>query len=284
MSIEKRALYVVATPLGNLADMTHRAVAVLAAVDVIAAEDTRHSRHLLRHYGITTPCVALHEHNEARVAPGLVQRILAGEAVALISDAGTPLISDPGYGLVRSAQAAGCRVVPVPGPSALTAALCAAGLPNDRFVFEGFLPARAGGRRQRLQALRDETRTLVFYEAPHRILRLLEDLCEILGGGREAAIARELTKTFETIRRDSLAALRAWVAADPHQQKGEFVVLVRGAEATAEEALVEATPEALLTALLARLPLKEAVATAAEISGLRRNRLYELAVRLGREV
>ncbi|MFQ5488089.1 MAG: 16S rRNA (cytidine(1402)-2'-O)-methyltransferase [Gammaproteobacteria bacterium] len=276
----KQALYVVATPLGNLGDMTHRAVAVLAAVDVIAAEDTRHSRRLLQHYGIATPCVALHEHNEARVAPQLVRRIEGGEAVALISDAGTPLISDPGYALVRLVQEAGCRVVPVPGPSALIAALSAAGLPNDRFAFEGFLPAKGGARLRRLEALRDERRTLVFYEAPHRIISLLEALCQVFSGEREAAVARELTKAFETIRRDCLATLLQWVAADPRQQKGEFVVLVHGAAAPQSDEVITVSCERLLSVLLAQHSLKEAVALAAELSGLRRNRLYELAVRL----
>jgi len=280
VSIGKQALYVVATPLGNLGDMTHRAVAVLAAADVSAAEDTSHSRHLVQHYGITTPCIALHEHNEARVAPQLVRRIEGGEAVALISDAGTPLISDPGYTLVRLVQEAGCRVVPVPGASALIAALSAAGLPNDRFVFEGFLPAKGGARQRRLEALRDELRTLVFYEAPHRIIGLLEALCQVFGGEREAAVARELTKTFETIRRERLAELLRWVSADPQQQKGEFVVLVHGAAAVENGEEITISCERLLAVLLAQHSLKEAVALAAELSGLRRNRLYELAVRL----
>ncbi len=280
MSIGKQTLYVVATPLGNLGDMTQRAVAVLAAVDVIAAEDTRHSRRLLQHYGITTPCIALHEHNEARVAPQLVRRIEGGEAVALISDAGTPLISDPGYTLVRMVQEADCRVVPVPGASALIAALSAAGLPNDRFAFEGFLPAKGGARQRRLEALRDEQRTLVFYEAPHRIISLLEALCQVFGGEREAAVARELTKTFETIRRERLAQLLRWVSADPQQQKGEFVVLVHGAAAVAHDEMTTLSCEQLLAVLLKRYPLKEAVALAAELGGWRRNRLYELAVRM----
>lgn len=280
MSIEKRALYVVATPLGNLGDMTQRAVAVLAAVDVIAAEDTRHSRRLLQHYGIVTPCIALHEHNEARVAPQLARRVHEGEAVALISDAGTPLISDPGYALVRLVQEAGCRVVPVPGPSALIAALSAAGLPNDRFAFEGFLPAKSGARLKRLEALRDEPRTLVFYEAPHRIVALLRALCAVFGGGREAAVARELTKTFETIRRAPLATLLSWVEADPHQQKGEFVVLVHGAPASPQAASYHLTAERLLRGLLAHCSLKEAVDIALELGCGRRNHLYEMAVRL----
>ncbi len=283
MSIAGQTLYVVATPLGNLGDITHRAVAVLAAADVIAAEDTRHSRRLLQHYGITTPCVALHEHNEAREAARLVARLRKGAAVALISDAGTPLLSDPGYVLVRRVQAAGFRVVPVPGPSALTAALSAAGLPAERFAFEGFLPARAAARRRRLQALCEETRTLVFYEAPHRILALLQDLVALLGATREAALARELTKTFETIHRAPLSDLLAWVTEDPNRQRGEFVVLVHGATPPGDasrETEVTVDRKRLLAVLLAHMPARTAVAVAAELTGRRRNLLYEEAMAL----
>ncbi len=287
-SIEKRALYVVATPLGNLEDITHRALRVLAGVDLVAAEDTRRSRRLLRHYGIQTPCLAFHEHNEARQALRLLRRIQEGAAVALVSDAGTPLISDPGLGLVRRVQEAGCRVIPIPGPSALTAALSAAGMPCERFAFEGFLPAKGAARRRRLEALRDEPRTLVFYEAPHRILDLLELLCEVLGEEREAALARELTKAFETIHRDRLGRLAAWVAADARQQKGEFVVVVAGERRTSEQQAgalkgVGGEAEAVLAILLERLTLKEAVSMAARLTGERRNQLYAQAVRLQRK-
>ncbi|HHO68310.1 MAG TPA: 16S rRNA (cytidine(1402)-2'-O)-methyltransferase, partial [Gammaproteobacteria bacterium] len=191
-------LFVVATPIGNLGDMTPRGVEVLQQADLIAAEDTRHSRRLAEHFGIATPMLALHEHNERSVAARLVERLRQGESIALISDAGTPLISDPGYQLVRAAREAGVPVVPVPGASALVAALSVAGLPTDRFVFEGFLPPRQAARRKRLEALKDEPRTLVFYESSHRIVDSLNDLKDVFGPGRQALLARELTKAFET--------------------------------------------------------------------------------------
>lgn len=268
-------LYVVATPIGNLEDMVPRAVRILQSVDVIAAEDTRHSRPLLEHFGIRTPCIPYHDHSGPEVVAQLLGRLRAGDNVALISDAGTPLVSDPGYRLVLAAHEAGVPVVPVPGASALVAALSVAGLPSDRIAFEGFLPARSGSRRQRLQELRCETRTLVFYEAPHRVAEALVDFAEVLGAERPAALARELTKRFETVRRDTLGALRDWVEADSNQQRGECVLLVAGcgeAEAEAQE------QERVLRLLLDALPLKRAVALAAEITGARRNALYELAL------
>ncbi|HFD92700.1 MAG TPA: 16S rRNA (cytidine(1402)-2'-O)-methyltransferase [Gammaproteobacteria bacterium] len=279
MSILKNALYIVATPLGNPDDISHRALETLAGVDVIAAEDTRRIKRLMQHFNLGTACISLHEHNEAQASAQVVQRLQAGQSVALVSDAGTPLISDPGYELIRMAQAAGLRIIPVPGPSALTAALSVAGLPNDRFVFEGFLPPRAAARRVRLEQLRDEPRTLVFYEAPHRILETLRDMTAVFGPQREAAIARELTKTFETVRRDSLEALTAWVAGDSDQQRGEIVVLVHGAsQAPRETARVDM--RALLEALLPGRSTKEAVALAADLTGEKRNRLYEMALEI----
>jgi len=273
------ALYVVATPIGNLLDITRRALEILQSVSLVAAEDTRHSRKLLAHYGIGTPMLSLHEHNERTVTAGLLGRLEAGSDIALVSDAGTPLISDPGFHLVRSVRQAGLRVVPVPGPSALTAALSVAGLPTDRFIFEGFLPAKQAARRQRLQELQDATATLVFYESSHRILTSLGDMLALFGAGREATLARELTKTFETIRQASLAELHAWVAADSDQQKGEFVVLVHGAAKPAV-AEIDAATERLLTLLLAELPLRQAASLAAQISGIGKNVLYEHALRL----
>ncbi len=271
-------LYVVATPIGNLEDISARALRVLREVALIAAEDTRHSARLMQHFGIATPLVACHEHNEREQGSRLVQRLLEGDDLALISDAGTPLISDPGYHLVRNARAAGVRVVPVPGACALIAGLSASGLPSDRFVFEGFLPARSSGRRQRLQDLHEEPRTLIFYEAPHRLLESLADLREVFGAARQAVLARELSKTFETIKGAPLGELHDWVAADANQQRGECVLLVEGWQAPAGEEAVGAEALRVLDLLLAELPLKRAAALAAEITGVRKNLLYQRAL------
>ena len=277
MSNSKGILYIVATPIGNLQDMTPRAVQVLTEVQLIAAEDTRHSAKLLQHFGIKTPCLALHEHNEREASAALVQRLLAGDAIALISDAGTPLISDPGYHLVQAARAAGLRVVPIPGACALTSALSASGLPSDRFVFEGFLPARAAARRARLEELQHEPRTLIFYESPHRILECLDDLAQVFGAERPAVIARELSKLFETIHDGSLSALCAWLRSDVNQQKGEFVILVRGSMLN-EQGEEDSEAERVLRILMAELPVKQAAALAAQITGRKKNALYELAL------
>ncbi|WP_455230285.1 16S rRNA (cytidine(1402)-2'-O)-methyltransferase [Geopseudomonas aromaticivorans] len=271
-------LYVVATPIGNLEDISARALRVLREVKLIAAEDTRHSARLMQHFGIGTPLVACHEHNEREQGSRLVQRLLAGDDLALVSDAGTPLISDPGYHLVRNARAAGVRVVPVPGACALIAALSASGLPSDRFVFEGFLPARSTARRQRLQAVVEEPRTLIFYEAPHRLLECLADLRELFGAERPAVLGRELTKTFETIKGAPLGELHDWVAADSNQQRGECVLLVEGWQAPEGEDTLSAEALRVLDLLLAELPLKRAAAMAAEITGVRKNLLYQQAL------
>jgi 16S rRNA (cytidine1402-2'-O)-methyltransferase len=222
------SLYVVATPIGNLDDISARALKILREVALIAAEDTRHSQRLMQHFGIATPLAACHEHNERDEGSRFITRLLAGDDVALISDAGTPLISDPGYHLVRQARAAGINVVPVPGACALIAALSAAGLPSDRFIFEGFLPAKMVGRRARLESIKEEPRTLIFYEAPHRILECLQDMELVFGPERPALLARELTKTFETLKGLPLAELRQFVESDSNQQRGECVVLVAG--------------------------------------------------------
>jgi 16S rRNA (cytidine1402-2'-O)-methyltransferase len=273
-------LYIVATPIGNLEDMTARAARVLASVDLIAAEDTRHSGKLLHHLGIGTKTYALHEHNERDHVPKLVDWLRGGKSIALISDAGTPLISDPGYVLVRTAHAAGVPVVPVPGACAVIAALSVSGLPSDRFVFEGFLPARAAARRAALERLRAETRTVIFYEAPHRILECLHDMTDVFGAGREATIARELTKQFETVRAGTLGELSAWVARHDEQRLGEFVLLVHGAP-RAEEASAEAVQgEQILRVLLEQLPVSQAAELAARISGMSRNALYKRALAL----
>lgn len=271
-------LYVVATPIGNLDDMSARALKVLANVALIAAEDTRHSVRLLQHFGIDTPLAACHEHNERDEGGRFITRLLAGDDVALVSDAGTPLISDPGYHLVRQARAAGVKVVPVPGACALIAALSAAGLPSDRFIFEGFLPAKSAGRKARLEQVREEPRTLIFYEAPHRILECLEDMEAVFGGERPALLARELTKTFETLKGLPLAELRAFVADDVNQQRGECVVLVAGWSAPQDDQAISTEAQRVLDLLLAELPLKRAAALAAEITGVRKNLLYQAAL------
>lgn len=271
-------LYVVATPIGNLQDLTPRALEVLKVVSLIAAEDTRHSARLLQHFGVTTPTTACHDHNERDKSARLVERLLAGEDMALISDAGTPLISDPGFHLVRQAREAGVRVCPVPGACALIAGLSAAGLPSDRFAFEGFLPAKAHGRRQRIQALAGEQRTWMVYEAPHRLLECLEDLCDLLGAGRQVVLARELTKTFETIKGAPLGELVDWVRADADQQRGECVLIVEGAPQATDEDALDPEAERVLEVLLEELPVKQAAALAARITGLKKNRLYQLAL------
>ena len=271
-------LYIVATPIGNLQDMTLRAIEVLKTVNCIVAEDTRHSQPLLQHYAIKTPMLALHEHNERERTLKLLERLQQGESIALISDAGTPLISDPGYYLVREARVAGVKVVPLPGACAAIAALSVAGLPTDRFIFEGFLPAKAGARLQRLENLRNESRTLIFYEAPHRILDLLQALLQVMGPDRQVVLARELTKLFETIKSDTLAQLIPWVEADSNQQRGEFVVMVEGLQAATTETEQEALR--ILGILLASLPLKQAVTLASEITGQKKNDIYEIALQL----
>jgi len=277
-SVQPGTLYVVATPIGNLDDISARALRILREVALIAAEDTRHSVRLLQHFGIETPLAACHEHNERDQGGRFLARLQGGEDVALISDAGTPLISDPGYHLVRQARAAGVAVVPVPGACALIAALSAAGLPSDRFIFEGFLPAKAAGRRARLEQVREEPRTLIFYEAPHRILECLEDMRAVFGDERPALLARELTKTFETLKGLPLLELCAWVAGDSNQQRGECVVLVAGWQAPEGEEAVSAEALRVLDLLLAEMPLKRAAALAAEITGVRKNLLYQVAL------
>jgi 16S rRNA (cytidine1402-2'-O)-methyltransferase len=272
-------LYVVATPIGNLEDISARALKVLTHVQVVAAEDTRHSGTLLAHFGIRAALISLHDHNEAERAPLLVARLQAGESVALISDAGTPLISDPGFDLVRAARAAGITVTPIPGASALVAALCVSGLPTDRFVFEGFLPAKAAARRERLAALTGESRTLVFYESVHRLKESLEDMAMVFGPARSAVLARELTKLHEGVQEASLQGLVEWAASDPAAGKGEVVVMVAGTEAQ-ESLVLDAEAERVLKALLKELPVKQAASLAAEITGLKKNLLYDRALEL----
>ncbi len=275
-------LYVVATPIGNLEDISARAIRVLSEVDLIAAEDTRHSGKLLQHYGIRTRVVSIHEHNERAQTPRLVEMLRGGKSIALISDAGTPLVSDPGFHLVRAARAAEVPVVPIPGPCAAIAALSVAGLPTDRFVFEGFPPGRPAARRRAFESMRREPRTIVYYESSHRIADTLADMVATFGGERRAALARELTKKFETVRVGTLAELQRYLAQEADEQRGEFVVLIQGAsDAMPEDDAAEA--ERVLKILLASLPLKEAVTLAARLTGGSKNRLYERALALKSE-
>lgn len=271
-------LFIVATPIGNLADISERALQVLRQVVVVAVEDTRHSARLLQAYGIATPMLALHEFNERQRSESLLDRIAAGESIALISDAGTPLISDPGYQLVRRAHQRGLSVVPVPGASAVVAALSAAGLPSDRFAFEGFLPSKRSARLAALQKLQREPRTVIFYEAPHRILECLQDMVECFGADREVTLARELTKTHETIRHCNLGDLIAFVAGDANQQKGEIVLLLAGYQPQGHE--LDESVLRMLGILLEELPLKQAAALLARITGLAKSELYDAGLQL----
>lgn len=278
MQENSATLYVVATPIGNLADFSERARDTLNTVSLILAEDTRHSQKLCNHYGIKTPLKSLHEHNEQERVAEVIARLQKGDSLALISDAGTPLISDPGYRLVDAAHAAGIRVLAVPGPCAMTAALSVSGQATDRFVFEGYLPAKAAARRQRLDELAAETRTLVFYETPHRLAAMLEDMSACLGAERQATLAKELSKQFEQNVRGTLVELQAWLAADPKRAQGEFVIVVAGnpRPPAADD------PRPLLKHLLQYVPVKTAAAIAADISSHSRNELYKLALELAK--
>jgi 16S rRNA (cytidine1402-2'-O)-methyltransferase len=274
-------LYIVATPIGNLDDFSQRGINILRTVNWIAAEDTRHSGYLLAHFAIDTRTVSLHEHNEDRNTSLLLDYLIQGQSVALISDAGTPLISDPGYRLVHQAREKGIKISPVPGPCALIAALSSSGLPSDRFIFEGFLPAKASARQKRLANLQAETRTLIFYESPHRIIDTISDMISAFGMQRRATIARELTKVFETIYSATLSHLKAWMLADNNQQKGEFVLLIKGIEETEQVNECSQETKKLLTVLLKELPLSQAVSITAKISREKKNRIYEYALQLG---
>lgn len=267
-------LYIVATPIGNLTDITQRALTVFEQVDLIAAEDTRHSGLLLSHYGIKKPFFALHDHNEQQRAAVLVEKLLQGENIALISDAGTPLISDPGYHLVRRCREAGVQVVPLPGACAAISALCASGIASDRFCFEGFLPAKSKARIDKLNDVANEARTLIFYESTHRILDTLADMQSVFGAERYLVMARELTKTWETIYGNTLGELQAWLKEDANRIKGEIVLIVEGKQ---EEESAEFSPQAiaLLKRLTEELPLKKAAAIVAETFGAKKNALYQ---------
>ena len=274
------ALYVVATPIGNLRDITLRALDVLAAADVVAAEDTRNTAHLLTHHGIgANRLMAVHQHNECAAAEKIVALLQAGQSVAFVSDAGTPAVSDPGALLVQAVRAAGLRVIPIPGANAAIAALSAAGLAEPHFLFYGFLPNKSAARRTALESLRDHAGTLVFYEAPHRIVECVADLCAVLGVERQIVLAREITKLFETIHACPLRDAEAWLMSDSNQQRGEFVVLVSGA---APQPGLSAEAKHTLEVLLDELPLKQAVQLATRISGASRNELYDLALQINK--
>ncbi|KJY82226.1 tetrapyrrole methylase [Vibrio galatheae] len=271
---EVPTLYIVPTPIGNLGDITQRAIDVLTNVDLVAAEDTRHTGKLLSHFGIQTKTFALHDHNEQQKAQVLVDKLLAGHSIALVSDAGTPLISDPGYHLVTQCRQAGVKVVPLPGACAVITALSASGLPSDRFSFEGFLPAKSKGRKDKFLEIAKVERTCVFYESPHRILDSLDDMLEILGPEREVVLARELTKTFETIQGMPLGELVEWVKSDSNQQRGEMALLIHGYRSTDDDSIAEEVKRTLAI-LTKELPLKKAAAMTAEIYNLKKNALYK---------
>lgn len=275
--MSEAVLYVVATPIGNLEDMTPRALRILESVALIAAEDTRHSGRLLSHFNIKTPMIAVHDHNERQQQQKIIEKLQQGLDIALISDAGTPLISDPGFVLVREVRAAGFQVAPVPGCCALVAALCAAGVPSDRFAFEGFPPAKSQQRLNYYTARAGETRTLMFYESPHRIIDSLKDIVSAFGPERSIVLARELTKTFETFLGGTAEEVLARVEADPNQRKGEFVLMVEGAPEQ-DDTLLDPRSSEVLDILLEELSVKQASALAAKITGVKKKVLYQAAL------
>jgi len=277
MSQVQGQLYIVATPIGHLDDISQRAIAILRQVSWVAAEDTRHSGKLLSHLGISARFLALHDHNEKQRAASLLQKLQAGEDVALISDAGTPLISDPGYSLVRLCRDAGVRVVPVPGPCALIAALCCAGLPTDKFHFIGFLPAKSGQRQQVLQQIPNNVGTLICYEAASRVKDTLADVVAVFGEERELVLAKELTKTFEHFEHGTAATITAWLEEDPQRCQGEMVLMIAPAAAKADDDIHPAAVQTLKL-LMSELPLKKAAALTAEIHGEKKNALYKLGL------
>lgn len=276
--LQAGTLYIVATPIGNLSDLTERARQVLASVDVIACEDTRHTQKLLQHLGLRKPLLSVHEHNERERVEQVAEHLQKGQTMALVSDAGTPLISDPGYPLVQALREQQLKIVPVPGVSAIITALSAAGLPTDRFTFEGFPPHKSGPKRDKLEALVQETRTMVFYESKHRILDTLAAMADVFGAQRPACVARELTKTFETFYHGTLPEILAELAGDEDQQKGEFVVMITG---NPEPALAsDVDSDKLFRLLLAELPPKKAAAVIAELTGENKKALYQKALEI----
>lgn len=275
------SLYIVATPIGNLSDITLRAISVLKSVHLIAAEDTRHSQRLLSEYDIQTRCISLHEHNEDERIEKIIALLHDGKSVALISDAGTPLISDPGFRLVRAVRNANFNVIPIPGACALIAALVVSGLPTDRFIFEGFLPAKTGALESALKKIKSEERTVIFYESVHRIVKTLSTMQKIIGGDRVATIAREITKSFETVKQDTLDHLSEWIVNNPVQQKGEFVIVLQGAVSDAHELSEDQEKlKIILAHLLSELSVKQAVSIACKMTNLNRKIVYGLALEM----
>ena len=279
MSSSNGKLFIVATPFGNLDDLTDRARDVLSSVDFILAEDTRHSGKLLKYIGTSKPLIAYHDHNEREISTEILQQVLSGKDCALISDAGTPLINDPGYQLVSAAHKAGITVVPIPGACAVIAALSVSGLPTERFQFEGFIPAKRTERLARYQALSDKTHTLIFYEAPHRILTALQDAIDCFGADRMACIVREMTKIYEDVKRANLAELHSWLQCHSNKQKGEFVLLIQGAAAQ-KTSFEEAEAQRILYILKREFSTKKASDLTAKITGMKKNYMYQLALKL----
>ena len=281
MSMNEGTLFVVATPIGNRADITERAINVLSDVDLIAAEDTRHSKLLLQFFNIATPLLTYHDHNEEARTPQLIEKLLQGQNIALISDAGTPLVSDPGYRLVKAAHEAAIKVSPVPGACAAIAALSASGLATDRYRFEGFPPAKSLARQSYFKGLIKESATLIFYESCHRIRASLTDMADVFGEQRMAVLAREITKAFETIRKAPLSELLALVSGDENQRKGEFVIIIQGAEVDdTEPSIVQVDVDRLLEILVNELPVKQASEIVARIAGTKKNQLYKKALKM----
>jgi len=278
LSMNHGTLYVIATPIGNRADMGERAISVLKQVDLIAAEDTRHSKGLLQHYNIGTPMLAYHDHNEEKATPKLIKRLQEGENIAIISDAGTPLLSDPGYRLVKAAHASSIKVSPVPGACAAIAALSVSGLATDRFLFAGFAPHKQGARQDFFREFEHQVATLVFYESSHRIVASVKDMMKIFGEKRRVVLAREISKLFETVYSSTIGGLIDWLEADTNQQKGEFVLVLEGAEKQVSQQSAEL--EQLLKVLLEELPVKQASQIAAKITGVKKNQIYKLALDL----
>jgi 16S rRNA (cytidine1402-2'-O)-methyltransferase len=276
----KGTLYIVATPIGNLGDITHRAIQTLTEANKIYAEDTRNSRKLLTHYDIRTPLTSLHEHNEKQRINEIRAALENGENIALISDAGTPLISDPGYKLVHEIGKTNLKITPIPGASAIITALSVAGLPTDKFTFEGFLPAKPQNRIQTLKANLNEKRTQVYYESSHRITASIENMCEIMGEEREVTLARELTKVYEQLFRGTLTELKHWIKEDPNRTRGEFVVIIKGNTNTTDSSTNEINTQHLLKTLINELPIKQAANIAAKLTGEKKNKLYKMAMEI----